>query len=76
MNLWQVTILSQLNREKNKKPEEIFLLNSIQQLITGKTYQDHFNREVDFIKFVFKEEGTQPVYIVLDNPQERKKLTT
>ena len=34
-NLWQITIQSHENFANNKNPEENFLLNSVQQIITG-----------------------------------------
>ena len=34
-SLWQVTIQSHDNYASNKNPEEIFLLNTVEQIITG-----------------------------------------
>ena len=37
-DLWQVTIQSHDNHANHKSPEEIFLLNSVEQMTTGTDY--------------------------------------
>ena len=44
-NLWQVTIQSHDNYANNKNPEENFLLNSVQQIITGTDFSMQLHGE-------------------------------
>jgi len=37
INLWSVTVQSELSFNSEKNPEEIFLLEAVEQIIVGKT---------------------------------------
>ena len=37
--LWQITIQSYENIQKNKLPEEVFLLNAVEQVTTGTDFE-------------------------------------
>ena len=44
-SLWQVSIQSHDNFANNKNPEEIFLLNTVEQIITGTDYSMQLHSE-------------------------------
>ena len=50
----------------------MFLLNSIEQLIHGKSRQEQFKKEVDYVKFKFMGEEMLPVYVVFEDINLRK----
>ena len=52
----------------------MFLLNSVEQLIHGKSRQEQFNGEVDYVKFKFLDREMQPVYIVFDKIDIRQSF--
>ena len=52
----------------------MFLLNSVEQLIHGKSRQEQFNGEVDYVKFKFLHREMQPVYIVFDKIDIRQSF--
>ena len=48
------------------------MLNSIEQLIHGKSRQEQFKKEVDYVKFKFMGEEMLPVYVVFEDINLRK----
>ena len=74
LDLWLITIISLENKQEQKAPEEVFLLNMIEQLINGKSMQKQFNKEVDYVKFKFLDEEMVPVYLVFEDSSLRKEF--